>query len=47
MEEQATKARQDEERETKRAAAIADLIADFSQNEKGDTLANVHTSEGF
>ena len=47
MEEQATKARQAEENETKRAAAIADLIADFSQNEKGETLANVHTSEGF
>ena len=44
MEEQATKARQAEEKETKRAAAIAGLIADFSQNEKGDTLANVHTS---
>ncbi len=31
----------------KRADALAKLVVDFSQNEKGQELANVHTSEGF
>lgn len=35
------------QQETARADQIADLIADFSQNDKGETLANVHTCEGF
>ncbi len=34
-------------REMKRADNIARLVADFTQNEKGQTLANVQTSEGF
>ena len=31
----------------KRANDIANLVADFSQNEKGQELANIQTSEGF
>lgn len=34
-------------KEKARAAEIAQLVVDFSQNEKGETLANVHTSQGF
>lgn len=30
--------------ETKRAEKIADLISEFSSNDKGETLANVHTA---
>ena len=33
--------------ENKRAERIADLISEFSSNDKGETLANVHTSQGF
>jgi len=34
-------------KETDRAEAIAGLINEFSQNDQGETLANVHTCEGF
>ncbi len=34
-------------KEMKRADTLAKLVVDFSQNEKGQELANVHTSEGF
>lgn len=33
--------------EMKRADKLAKLVMDFSQNEGGETLANVHTSQGF
>ena len=33
--------------ETDRAEKIAELVLDFSTNETGDNLANVHTCEGF
>lgn len=34
-------------REMKRADALAKLVIDFQQNNKGEELANVHTSQGF
>jgi hypothetical protein len=37
----------DEAEEMKRADRLAELISEFSQNEKGETLANVHTCQGF
>ena len=33
--------------EKQRAEAIAKLVINFAQNEKGEELANVHHSEGF
>ena len=34
-------------KEMERADAIAKLVVDFSTDEEGRELANVHTSEGF
>ena len=34
-------------REKQRANAIAKLVIDFAQNEKGEELANVQNSQGF
>ena len=31
----------------KRAEGVAQLVMDFSKNESGQELANVHTSQGF
>lgn len=33
--------------EEERAGKLAEMITEFSQNEAGETLANVHTSQGF
>ena len=52
---QAVKAQQQKEEmlakakkeETEHAEKIAALILDYSSNDKGDTLANVHSCEGF
>ena len=33
--------------EMKRAEGVAQLVMDFSKNESGQELANVHTSQGF
>lgn len=35
------------EQEMKRASKIANLVADFQLNEKGEELANIQTCEGF
>ena len=34
-------------KETERADAIADLVCDFAMNDKGEELANVHTTQAF